>query len=85
MKSTNENMEVRVELKYCERCGSLGTRECGAGVVYCDHCLLEVAELPPARKEKGRLVLPIQPRTVMEEYVLDDEDLMDFEATGGVA
>ena len=87
MKSTKENekMEVRVELKYCERCGSLGTRECGAGVVYCDHCLLQVAELPPPKKETGRLVLPKQPRTVMEEYELDDEDITDFETTGGVA
>ncbi len=87
MKSAKKigNKDVRMELKYCERCGALGLRECGAGVVYCDHCLLEVAELPPPRKNPGRISLPVKPHTLMEEYELDDDDLTDFEAAGGAA
>jgi hypothetical protein len=82
---TIDNKDVRMELKYCERCGALGLRECGAGVVYCDHCLLEVAELPPSKKNPGRISLPVKPHTLMEEYELDDDDLTDFEAAGGAA
>jgi len=35
MKSSQdgENKTVRRELKYCEHCGGLWVRECGAGVV----------------------------------------------------
>ena len=80
------DIEVKMELKYCERCGALGVRQCGTEEVYCDHCVPEVAELPPAKKGPGRLVLPVQPRTLMEEYELDDEgDVEDFEGSGGAA
>jgi hypothetical protein len=87
MKSTNEGdkMEVRMELKYCERCGGLWLRECGAGVVYCDHCLLEVAQLPPPKKNPVRVILPVQRRSVIDQYEVDDEELTDFEAAGGAA
>jgi ribosomal protein L37AE/L43A len=85
MKSTDKSdkQEVRMELKYCERCGSLRVRECGAGVIYCDHCVPEVAELPATNT--GRLILPVQPRSVIEQYDIDDEDSTDFEAAGGAA
>lgn len=34
----NGNPYKRVEVKYCERCGGLFTRDSGSGVVYCpDH------------------------------------------------
>jgi hypothetical protein len=89
MKSAEENginnRDVKVELKYCERCGALGVRECGGGVVYCDHCLIEVAELPPPKKHTGRLILPVRPHSVIEGYELDEDELADLEGVGGAA
>ena len=39
-----------LELKYCERCGGLWLRPCGAAVVYCRACTvaLELGALPRA-------------------------------------
>jgi hypothetical protein len=73
-----------MELKYCEHCGGLWVRECGAGV-YCNNCQGAVAELSAPKKKPERLVLPVRPRTVVEDYEfeIDVEDLTDFEATGG--
>ena len=78
--------EVGVELKYCEHCGGLWVRECGAGV-YCNHCQPKVADLPIPPKKSNRLILPVRPHTAVEDYELelDFEDLNDFEAAGGVA
>jgi hypothetical protein len=44
-----QRKEVGVELKYCEHCGGLWVRECGAGV-YCKNCQATVAELPAPKK-----------------------------------
>jgi len=58
----------KVELKYCERCGSLFLRERSAGVVYCPGCTARTAtgdwtdvifpgdrrRLRPARLPRGR-------------------------------
>ena len=54
MKRNRKDSEktVRLELKYCEHCGGLWLRECGAGVVYCVNCLPRIAELPTARKSE---------------------------------
>ena len=78
---------VRVELKYCEHCGSLWIRERGAGVVYCDNCQPKVADLPIPKKPSGRLILPVRPHTVVEDYEfeVDDEEETDFEAAAGGA
>ncbi len=75
---------VRVELKYCERCGGLWLRECGAGVVYCEKCQMQVDDLPIPKKKPGRITLPVGPRTLVERYETSDEEA-DFEAAGGVA
>lgn len=85
MKS-DEKGGVGVELKYCEHCGSLWVRERGAGV-YCNSCQNKVADLPAAKKKSGRIVLPVRPHTVVEDYEFEVEidDLNDFEAAGGVA
>lgn len=90
MKSSHEGDEdeaVRVELKYCERCGSLWVRECGAGVVYCDNCQPKVADLPISKKRPGRLILPVRPHTAVEDYEFENDEGMesDFEAAGGAA
>jgi len=66
-----------MELKYCEHCGGLWVRERGAGIVYCDRCQAKVADLPAPRKRKVRLILPVRPPTVVEEYTseVDEEDV----------
>jgi len=75
----------RVELKYCEHCGGLWLRECGAGAVYCPKCQPRVADLPTAKKKPQRVVLPVRRRTVVEEGFGQTDDGMDFEAAGGAA
>jgi len=90
MKSTHEDAESepkRMELKYCEHCGGLWLRECGAGVVYCPNCEPKVAELPARKKKPGRIILPVRPRTVVEDYGPEFEppDESDLEAAGGAA
>ena len=39
----------KLELKYCERCGSLWLRPRGGQAVYCARCEDAIAELPPVR------------------------------------
>jgi ribosomal protein L37AE/L43A len=82
-----DNQPVRVELKYCEHCGSLWVRERGAGVVYCDNCRPKVADLPIPKKQSGRIVLPVRPHTAVEDYEfeIDDDEETDFEAAAGGA
>jgi hypothetical protein len=72
----NNEKLIRVELKYCERCGSLWLRECGAGVVYCSNCQPEVAELPLPKKKPQRVKVPVRRHAVVEDYraaSLDDD------------
>ncbi len=63
--------EVRVELKYCERCGGLWVRECGSGLIYCDSCQTEVAELPIPKERTQRMKLAIRRRAAIDDYSLD--------------
>jgi len=81
-----ESIEVRVELKYCERCGALWVRERGTGLVYCDSCQLEVADLPMPKKKTRRARLPVGPNPSVEDCsaFLDGEST-NLEAAGGVA
>lgn len=90
-----EKKNVRVELKYCEHCGALWVRE-GGGGVYCERCQPKVADLPVPKKKPGalppmpkkragRAILPVRPRTVVEDYEPDDGGSTDLEAAGGVA
>jgi hypothetical protein len=53
-----ENLEiVRLELKYCERCGGLWMRTKGTEDVYCPACAVEVLDLPTGgRRRKLRLL-----------------------------
>jgi hypothetical protein len=86
-KATEDKKHVRMELKCCEHCGTLWLRECGAGVVYCDHCQPKIDDLPMPKKRPGRLLLPVRRRTVVDGYEADpgNGDEIDFEAMGGVA
>lgn len=54
-----EDPEIKVELKYCERCGGLWLRRRGADGVYCGSCCVRLAALPnveetPLRKSRSR-------------------------------
>jgi ribosomal protein L37AE/L43A len=40
---------VELELKYCERCGTLGTRRQGSSQVYCESCEKKMAKVYRAR------------------------------------
>ena len=61
-------------------------RKHGAGV-YCNNCQLKVADLPAAKKQPGRILLPVRPHTVVEDYEfeIESDDFNDFEAAGGAA
>jgi len=52
---------VRLELKYCERCGGLWIRTRGTEDVYCPTCALEMLDLPIARK-RSKPHLPVNDR-----------------------
>ncbi len=86
MKSSLKNGEVRVELKYCERCGGLWVRE-GGGGVYCNKCEPEIADLPIPRKKAGKIRLPMQDGTEVNKFGVarPARDVSDIEAAGGVA
>ncbi len=51
-----EGRIVRLELKYCERCGGLLLRKSGDSVVYCTSCAKAFSEMPVLEKRecKGR-------------------------------
>ena len=78
--------EVGVELKYCEHCGGLWVRECGAGV-YCKKCEGKVADLPEPPKKPRNPVLPVRSQTLVDDFrfEIETEGPNDFEAAGGVA
>jgi hypothetical protein len=48
---------VRLELKYCERCGRLWLRQREAGEVYCGRCISEISDYPLYGRRIGRLRL----------------------------
>jgi len=88
MRSPDKSGEVRVELKYCERCGALWVRERGAGVVYCEKCQAQVDDLPIARKKPSRGArLPVARAAVVPEFGADsvNDDGSDLEGMGGAA
>lgn len=83
-KKSSGNKTARMELKYCEHCGGLWLRECGAGTVYCGNCQAKVADLPIPKKKPGRVTLPVRDHTKVEEYNVEVEDdgVPDIEASG---
>jgi Zn-finger nucleic acid-binding protein len=51
------NEVLRLELKYCERCGGLWLRPAGGTQVYCASCARQMSELPrPWRRLDGSVV-----------------------------
>jgi len=49
---------IRLELKYCERCGALWLRERSTGGVYCSACARETADFPRCERKISRPQLP---------------------------
>ena len=43
---------IELELKYCERCGSLWVREMGTGEIFCLPCVQKMQDLPRAGKRR---------------------------------
>lgn len=54
----SEGLEIiRLELKYCERCGGLWMRTQGTDDVYCPACEEEMSDLPAAPRRRKPLLL----------------------------
>ncbi len=52
---------VKMELKYCERCGSLWLRPVGDPAAYCPPCAGEMAQLPALpRSLRGQAELVLE-------------------------
>jgi uncharacterized Zn finger protein (UPF0148 family) len=49
---TNGFEIIRLELKYCERCGGLWVRTQASGDVYCPFCVTEMLDLPNPREKR---------------------------------
>lgn len=92
-RNRNHKDQTRMELKYCEHCGSLWLRQSGDARVYCEKCQPKVADLPTPKKRAGRVMLPVGQLgdvPLIENYGTRDEsetDEFEFEAAaaGGVA
>jgi Zn-finger nucleic acid-binding protein len=51
---------LKVEVKYCERCGGLWLRHAGSPQVYCAYCAPDMAEVARGPKKQPRSVkLPV--------------------------
>ena len=85
-KKDGNGEECRLELKYCEHCGGLWLRQCGAPGVYCPKCQPKVEDLPVPRKKPHRAILPVGRSPLVDGYRFGPpDDGMDFEAAGGAA
>jgi Zn-finger nucleic acid-binding protein len=76
--STMESQEIRVELKYCERCGGLWLRPQGAEGVYCASCRVGLAAMPdprkaPPRKARRREARRREARAQVQKVVLRED------------
>lgn len=57
-------MELRVQLKICEGCGSLFVRPQSTGNIYCQSCEVKLKDFPSpeSRKRRGRPPNKMLPR-----------------------
>jgi hypothetical protein len=81
------NNYVRMELKYCERCGGLWLRECGSGLIYCVGCESEVSELPILKKRPQTVILAVGRRPAIDDCNFDAcaRDMARQRSRGGAA
>jgi hypothetical protein len=77
---------LRLELKYCERCGGLWLRPTGGEQIYCSACGRAMAELPPAstERESDRNGRGARLRSG-EEFGSWEDERADVDEAGGVA
>jgi hypothetical protein len=67
---------IRLELKYCERCGGLLLRPAGLNTIFCQPCQRIDDNLPPVRCVSSRTrrhqlpaeVLPFRPAVVKPDF-----------------
>lgn len=57
---------IRLELKYCERCGGLWLRERGTGRVYCAVCTSEISTFSLCSRNLSRPCLPSSGKRELE-------------------
>lgn len=57
VKKASKEFGMRLELKYCERCGGLWLRPSGGAQAYCVPCAREMAKLPKSPREDEELEL----------------------------
>jgi hypothetical protein len=57
---------IRLELKYCERCGGLGLRQRGTGKLYCAACAPEMSDFALCRQRIGRLQFSMRGKSGVE-------------------
>jgi Zn-finger nucleic acid-binding protein len=82
-----EGQEIRVELKYCERCGGLWLRPQGAEGVYCASCRVALAAMPNPGEAPPRRARPRRKARAQGNH-LQREDLQSqarIECLQGVA
>jgi hypothetical protein len=72
---------VRMELKYCERCGGLWMRTWGTDEIYCPLCAVEMSDLPVGGRKK-RPRIPVNDRVEIKSQC---EDWSRFCGEGGNA
>ena len=72
---------VRLELKYCERCGGLWMRIWGSEDVYCPSCAVQMSDLPAVRRKRK----PHLPGSDRVEIKSQCEDLSVLCGEGGNA
>jgi hypothetical protein len=79
--------EMRVELKYCERCGVLWLRDPSGGQVYCDYCRPRMDELPVRKKRPGSIRLACGRRPLLREGKLGtgEANVTTMPVAGGAA
>jgi len=71
-----EGLEIiRMELKYCERCGGLWLRVQGTGEVYCPPCAEEMSDLPEGRTRRLPLLLVNDRVGIESESEIEWEEL----------
>jgi LSD1 subclass zinc finger protein len=54
MQTAEENTGTKIELKYCEGCGTLRLRAAGSERVYCASCWQILREMAGARRKDRR-------------------------------
>ena len=57
---------IRLELKYCERCGGLWLRQRGTGRVYCAACSSDVPNFPLCGRRISRPRMPTNRKLTFE-------------------